>query len=605
MKTRRRETILAGIALGGIVVHVGGRLVGWGAANVPLYVALALGGAPLVWELLVKAWRREFGSDLLAGIAIVTAVVLEEYLAGTVVVLMLAGGGALEGVAVRHASSVLEALAKRMPAVAHRRREHQVEDVPLSAVAVGDEVVIHPHEICPVDGVVVEGRGRMDESYLTGEPYVMTKTVGSAVYSGAINGESVLTVRATQRAEDSRYARIMRVMRESEQQRPRLRRLGDQLGAWYTPVAVGVAVAAWVWSGEALRFLAVLVVATPCPLLLGIPISVLGAISLAAKRGIIIRDPAALEQARGCETLIFDKTGTLTYGEPHLVEVVVRPGWDRRTVLEYAASLEQYSRHPLARAVMRAAQKEGAKLRPATEISEVPGHGLSGLVEGQRVHIRGREAAGSSELPPMVGGLECVVLVDGQWAALFRFRDEPRAEGTAFVGHLRPRHRVRRVVLLSGDRLSEVEYLARAVGIEEVYAGQSPEQKLELVRRERQRAPVMFVGDGINDAPALTAATVGIALGAQNEITTEAAAVVIMDSSLAKVDEFLHVSRRFRRIALQSAVGGMLLSMVGMGFAFAGLLPPVAGALVQEFIDVLAVSNALRMAWPPSSLTDF
>lgn len=605
MKTRRLETVLAGVALVAIAVHLGCRVVGTAWANVPLYVALVVGGIPLVGDLSRKAWRREFGSDLLAGIAIVTAVLLGEYLAGTLVVLMLAGGAALEGLAVRHASSALEALAKRMPAVAHRRRGAVMEDVPLSAICVGDDVVIHPHEICPVDGVVVEGRGRMDESYLTGEPYVITKTVGSTVFSGAVNGESVLTVRTTQRPEDSRYARIMRVMRESEQQRPRLRRLGDQLGAWYTPVAVTVAIVAWLWSGEAVRFLAVLVVATPCPLLLGIPVTILGAISLAAKRGIIIRDPAALEQVHRCKTLIFDKTGTLTYGEPHLVEVVPAAGWDRATVLGLAASLEQYSRHPLARAVMRAARAEQVVVHAASEINESPGRGLSGVVGGRLVHITGRATANAAELPPAEGGLECVVMVDGRWAALMRFRDEPRAEGSAFVGHLRPRHQVRRVVLLSGDRPSEVEYLGRAVGIGEVYAGQSPEQKLALVQQERARGPVLFVGDGINDAPALTAATVGIALGAQNEITTEAAPVVVMDSALGKVDEFLHISARFRRIALQSAVGGMALSVVGMGFAFAGLLPPVAGAVVQEIIDVLAVSNALRMAWPPPKLTDF
>ena len=266
-------------------------------------------------ELLVKLLRREFGSDLLAGISIVTSVILGEYLAGVLVVLMLSGGEALEGYAVRSASSVLRALAKRMPAVAHRRRDSVTEDVPLSAIAVGDTVVVYPHEICPVDGVVVEGHGVMDESYLTGEPYMMSKTTGAPVFSGAINGESVLTIRAEKLPVDSRYAKIMQVMQSAEQHRPRIRRLADQLGAWYTPVAVGLAVAAWAWSGEAVRFLAVLVVATPCPLLIAIPVAIIGSISLAAKRGIIIKDPVALETVGQCRTLIFDKTGTLTYGE--------------------------------------------------------------------------------------------------------------------------------------------------------------------------------------------------------------------------------------------------------------------------------------------------
>ena len=280
------ETAIAVLALVAIAAHLVLRWLLKLPAEWPLWVALAGGGTPLVGQLLRKAWRREFGSDLLAGISIVTAALLGEYLAGVLVVLMLSGGEALEGYAVRSASSVLRALARRMPSVAHRRRDAVTEDVPLEAVEVGDLVVVHPHEICPVDGVVVEGRGVMDESYLTGEPYRMSKTTGATVLSGAINGESVLTVRAEKRAEDSRYAKIMRVMQESEQQRPRLRRLADQLGAWYTPLALAVAAGAWVGSGDAVRFLAVLVVATPCPLLIAIPVAIIGSISLAARRGI-------------------------------------------------------------------------------------------------------------------------------------------------------------------------------------------------------------------------------------------------------------------------------------------------------------------------------
>src|ERR1700720_2308214 len=270
---------------------------------------------------------------------------------------MLSGGEALEAYAVRSASSVLAALAKRMPSVAHRKQDGQVADVALDAVAVGDTLVVFPHEICPLDGTVVEGHGVMDESYLTGEPYQMSKATGSTVLSGAVNGDSALTIRADRLVVDSRYAKIMQVMRASEQGRPRLRRLGDQLGAIYTPVAVSVALVAWAVSLDPTRFLAVLVVATPCPLLIAIPVAIIGAISLAARRGIVIRDPALLEVVGSCRVAIFDKTGTLTYGRPVFVELNVIQGFNRNDILQFIASLERYSRHPLAGPIVEAARE--------------------------------------------------------------------------------------------------------------------------------------------------------------------------------------------------------------------------------------------------------
>jgi heavy metal translocating P-type ATPase len=581
------------------------------AARIPLYLALALGGTPLVFDLVRKVARREFGSDLLAGIAIVTSVLLGQYLAGALVVLMLSGGTSLEHYAVRSASSVLEALARRMPSVAHRRVGAHVSDIALDAVAVGDLVVVYPHEICPVDGVVVDGRGVMDESYLTGEPFVMSKTPGSEVLSGAVNGERVLTIRATRLAVDSRYAQIMKVMRATEQRRPRLRRLADQLGAVYTPVAVALALTAWVASHDAVRFLAVLVIATPCPLLIAIPVAVIGSISLAAKRGIVVKDPAVLEQMDTCRTIIFDKTGTLTYGKPELTERLHPAGADGAEVLRLAASLERYSKHPLSGAVREAAHQAGLPLLEAAEIAERPFEGLRGTVAGRLVQITNRKwlsaarAGEAASLPPPAGGLECVILVDDHYAATYRFRDAPRAESTPFVSHLSPKHLLQRTILLSGDRESEVRYLAEEVGITELHAGKSPEEKVEVVRAETARAKTIFVGDGINDAPALMAATVGLAFGQESDITTEAAGAVIMDSSLTKVDEFFHISRRMRRIALQSAVGGMALSVAGMLVAAAGYLPPVAGAIAQEIIDLAVVLNALRVALPPRDLTDF
>ncbi len=578
--------------------------------NWPLYIALFLGGLPLVYELTVKLFKREFGSDLLAGISIVTSVILGEYLAGTLVVLMLSGGEALEDYALSNASSVLKALAKRMPSVAHLKANGRITDISLDQVSVGDTLIVYPHDICPVDGTVLEGHGTMDESYLTGEPFHMSKTSGSVVISGAINGEAALTIQATARAEDSRYAKIMEVMRESEQTRPHMRRLGDQLGAFYTPIAVAIAIVAWLISGEATRFLAVLVIATPCPLLIAIPISIIGSISLCARRAIIIKSPVVLEQIATCRTAIFDKTGTLTYGEPKLTERLIADGFDERRVLALVAGVEHYSKHPLARAIMEAARTEGVTIPEASEVSERPGQGLRGVVENHRVVITSRTKLMSNQIhdfrdfPPSEGGLECVVVIDDQYAGVLRFRDAPRSDSHSFISHLGTKHQFNRVMLVSGDRESEVHYLAEEVGITEIHAEQSPEQKLAIVRHETSKAKTLYVGDGINDAPAMMAATVGIAIGQNSEVTSEAAGVVVMDNSLTKVDEFMHISERMRHIALQSAVGGMALSVGGMAFAAAGYLTPVAGAIGQEIIDVVAVLNALRAAWPPKELTD-
>ena len=610
---RRRTSVIAVFATVAILVHLVFRFVFRAPLEIyqiPLLATLFFGGIPLVYELAGNLLRRQFGSDLLAGISIVTSVLLHEYLAGSIVVLMLSGGEALENYALRNASSVLRALAKRMPAIAHRKKDSGIIDVELDDIAVGDTLVVYPHDICPVDGTVIEGNGVMNEAFLTGEPFEITKAPGSAVISGAVNGESALTITAARRAVDSRYAKIMEVMRESEQNQPQLRRLGDQLGAIYTPIAVSIAVLAWVVSGEAVRFLAVLVIATPCPLLIAIPVAIIGSISLAARRSIVVKNPAVLEQITKCRTAIFDKTGTLTYGEPKLTEQLMAPGFAQKEVLTLAASLELYSKHPLARAILAAAKAERLHLQQASHVSEPPGQGLRGTVTGHEIQLTSRgkllsqNVPGAEHLPPIAGGLECIIVIDGKFAATFRLRDAPRAEGPSFIQHLGPKHQFQRIMILSGDRESEVLYLAKQVGITEIHAEQSPEQKLAIVRQETAVAKTLYVGDGINDAPAMMAATVGMAVGQNTDVTAEAADVVAMENSLKKVDEFMHISRRMRSIALQSAVGGMLLSLGGMIFAAGGYLVPVAGAIIQEIIDVLAVLNALRAAFPPKIISD-
>jgi len=614
---RSFEGALATASLAAIAAHLllRGVDVGTRAADVPLWLVVVVGGVPLVWHVLRAVLRRQAGADLLAATSIVAAVLLDEWLVATIIVLMMSGGQALESAATARASAVLDALARRSPAVAHRLLGRDLaagtEDVAASRVEPGDLIAVLPHELCPIDGHVVAGHGAMDESYLTGEPYVVPKSVGSAVLSGAVNAESVLTVQATARAEDSRYAQIVGVLRDAEERRPPMRRLADRLGAWYTLLALLLGVAGWVVSGEPQRFLAVVVVATPCPLLIGVPVAMIGAISLAAKRGIILRNPAVLEQLDRVETVMFDKTGTLTYGRPVVTEVLTRSGVDAEALLGAAAAVEVYSRHPLASAVVEHARVRGLPVTAVSAVSEEPGQGLVGEVDGRRIRLTNRTGAVAADpdalglLPGTASGLECVVLVDEQYAATIRFRDQPRLDAVDFVAHLPRQHGVVRTMIVSGDRESEARYLADLVGIDEVHAGVSPERKLEIVREHVARGATLFLGDGINDAPAMSAATVGVAFGAGSDVTSEAADAVVLDSSLERVDDLLHIGRRMRRIALQSALGGIGLSVVGMALAVAGLLTPVAGAVAQEVIDLVAVLNAARVALVRGPLADF
>lgn len=576
----------------------------------PLYITLAIGGGILVFDLLCKLVAFQFDSDLLAGISIVTSVLLGEYLAGSLVVLMLSGGKTIENYAIRTASKMLEVLAKRAPTIAHRKKNEGIEDISVKDIAIGDSILIFPHEICPVDGEVIAGNGVMDESYLTGEPFLISKAPGSEVLSGSINGDASITIKANKLAQDSRYAKIMQVMSDSQQKRPRLRRLADQLGAWYTPLAISIALLAWIFSGEAVRFLAVLVIATPCPLLIAIPVAIIGSISLCARRGILIKNPIVLEQVDRCKTMIFDKTGTLTYGKPTLTQETIYNKQEGHDILKLVASIERYSKHPLANAILEKAEEEKINLIEAKHISEPKGEGLRGTVNGHEVIITSRKRLDQFNLQnearrlPQGGGLECVVLIDNQLAAHYRFRDSPRADSESFIQHLLPKHGINKVMIVSGDRDEEVRYLANFVGITEVYANKSPEEKVDIVENETKHAKTAYLGDGINDAPALLAATVGIAFGRNSDITAEAAGAVVMDSTLEKVDEFLHLSKRMRTIALQSALGGMSLSIIGMIIAAFGFLPPVAGAISQEVIDVLAVLNSLRTIWQPKLMSD-
>jgi heavy metal translocating P-type ATPase len=602
----RWQMLIAIASLITIALHIGitstQPIYGMLPADIPLLALIIMGGIPLLIEILNNLRQGRVGADFLGGIELVAAAAMGQYLASALIILMLAGGQALEAYAMRKASAVLRALAERMPSVAHRKQGDTITDIALTDIALEDEIVVYPHETAPVDGVVTQGNGTMDESYLTGEPYHISKTIGSSVLSGAINGEAVLTIRTEKLAQDSRYAHIMRVMQDAEQKRPSMRRLGDTLGGWFAAFALVVTGIVWATTGDALRALSVLVIATPCPLIIAIPITIVGAISLAARQGIIIKDPTVLEALPTCRTAIFDKTGTLTYGKPELTDIIPAKGMDKNDILQRAASLERYSKHPLASAILSAATTASITLLDAQSVSEKSGQGLSGTVDNHTILVTHRKKLLqdtpeiAATLPPTVVGLECIIMMDGAYAATFHFRDAPRSDGKSFISHLAPSHQFNKILLVSGDRASEVTYLADLLGITDALASQSPEQKVAIVRAETAKAPTLFMGDGINDAPALACATVGIAFGQHSSVTAEAAGAVIMENSLEKVDELLHISMRLRRIALQSAIGGILFSILGMGVAAAGYITPVQAALLQEFIDILAIMNALRLS---------
>lgn len=572
-----------------------------------LAVAAAAGGIPLAVRTLLEVFRGRFQSDMLGVISIAAGLWLGENFAATVIVLMMSGGSALEEAASRRAASVLDALARRMPKLAHRRTTSGLADVPVAEIVHGWELAVLGHELCPVDGVVIEGRGTMDESYLTGEPYQIQKAPGATVLSGAINGPGTLIIRATNVASASRYAQIVKVVEQASTQQPPIRRLGDRIGAWYTPLALAVAAVAWALSGDPVRFLAVLVVATPCPMLLAIPIAVIGAVSTAARQGIVVRNPAALEGIRECVHFLFDKTGTLTTGKPVVDSVEAAPGFTPNEVLSAAAALEYYSRHPLAAAIVQKFESTGLAPETVEQAEEIPGKGLRGVVSGRPVALTGRKTAAALGLSvaPEQPGLECVVLIEERYAGLIRMIDAPRAETLEFVSHLWRKHGGRRVVLVSGDREREARAFAEKAGIDEVLAGQTPEQKLAFVKKLTESGPTLFAGDGINDAPALLAATVGVAFGARGDVAATAADAVILDPSIRGLDQLIHIGERMRRIALQSAIGGMALSLIAMAFAANGSLAPAAGAILQEAIDLAAIANALRAAAPSESLTDY
>jgi heavy metal translocating P-type ATPase len=596
---------------------VGGGLVAWLAGQQGVADALwAVVTAAVAVVVLVGSYatlrRGQMGVDVVALLALIGALALGEYLAGAVIGWVVARGGAGEPFPHRRAQRDLSELLSLAPSVAHRITDEGLTTVAVDQVEPGDLLLVKPGEVVPVDGVVEDDAATLDESVLTGEPLPVTKQVGQTVQSGSVNAAGAFHLRAWATSEESAYSGIVRLVEEAGVERAPFVRQADRYAAVFVPVTLVVAGLAWALSGSAVRALAVLVVATPCPLVLAAPVAIVSGISRAARRGVIVKDGAALETMARARLVLFDKTGTLTAGRPLVAGVVPAPDRDAVEVLRLAASVEQASPHVLASALVSEAARRGAKLVHPEQVVEVAGSGVSGVVEGRKVAV-GSEAhvLAEAERPGWMrqavrqavreGWSTVFVAVDGTPAGVVLLGDELRADSARALRALR-RAGIERVVMVTGDDLTVAEPIGLGLGIDRVYADRSPAEKVAVVRAESAGAPIAaMVGDGVNDAPALAAADLGVALGARGATaSSEAADVVLMVDRLDRLALGMRLAQRAQAISRQSVVGGMSLTFVAMGFAAFGFIAPVAGAILQEFIDVAAIASALRVLRTPS-----
>ncbi|MER5390258.1 heavy metal translocating P-type ATPase [Saccharopolyspora sp. NPDC002686] len=555
----------------------------------------------LAW--MIHALRRgRTGVDLIAVLSLGGTLAVHEYLAGSLVAVMLATGQALDSAAQHRASHDLRALLERAPRFAHRRTSGGLETVPVEQVHIGDVLQVNPGEVVPVDGLVRDGAAVLDEAVLTGEPTPVERAAEDPVRSGAVNAGSAFELRAGTSAAGSTYSGIVRLAQQASAERAPVVRLADRYATWFLPLAMLLAGAAWLITGTAVGAVSVLVVATPCPLLLAVPVAIVSGMSRASRIGVIIRDGAALENLGCASTAILDKTGTLTAGRPAVIEITTAPTNTPREVLRLAASLDQASPHVLAEAIVMHARRQNLALTEPREASEQPGRGMSGIVDGKRVEV-GKLALPEEKPRWVSAALNRAVLdaaaiawvsCEGDLQGAVLLRDPVRNDAPRTLKRLR-RAGLHRLVMLTGDRAEPAREVATVLGLDWVHAERTPAGKVACVRDETTRATTIMVGDGVNDAPALAAATVGVAMGARGATaSSEAADVVLTTDRLDRLADAMSIARRARGIAVQSAAIGMCLSIIAMGFAAFGRLPPAAGALLQEGIDITVITNALR-----------
>jgi heavy metal translocating P-type ATPase len=612
-RTDRREQLSHVIGLSMLPLTIAGLVVGlvaWWAGNDDLAwwawtVPAVIVGLRLGYQIIRDLLAREAGVDVIAVLAIAGALAVGESLAAAIIAVMLATGEALEDYAQGRAKRELTSLLARAPQQVSRYAGPDLEVVPVADVTAGDLILVRPGEVVPVDGVVTGTPAVLDESALTGESRLVTRDQGDPVASGVVNGGGPFDLRATATAEASTYAGIVRLVRQASRSKAPFVRLADRYGLLFVPLTLAIAGVAWLVSGDPTRALAVLVVATPCPLILAVPIAIVSGISRAARRGIIVKGGGPLETLARARVLLFDKTGTLTAGRPRLASI--EGPTDPDDLLRLAAALEQASPHVLAVALVAEARARGLALPVPTDVVETPGSGVVGRVDGRVVRVGSAPLVSDGEPLPhwardlqrraAVDGTTNVFLaLDGRLRGAFVLDDPIRPEAPRAVRGLR-RAGFTRVVMVTGDHAGVAELVAFAVGLDGVLADRKPDEKVAAVREEAERGngPVVMVGDGINDAPALAAADVGVAMGARGATSaSEAADIVVTVDRLDRLTEAVHIARRARTIALQSVLVGMGLSLVAMVVAAFGYLPVIAGALLQEAIDVTVILNALR-----------
>lgn len=589
---------------GGIAWLLGCR----GAADACWAAGTVVAVVPAVAWVVAALRKGRAGVDLIAVLALAGTLAVGEYLAGALIALMLATGRMLEAAAERRASHDLRSLLERAPRSARRRTDGGVVVVPLTEVAVGDVLVVGPGEVVPVDGEVTAGPAVLDESALTGESAQAERGRGEVVRSGVVNAGGVFELVTTATAEESTYAEIVRLAGQASAERAPTVRLAERYAAWFLPLTLAVAGAAWAVSGSAVRAVAVLVVATPCPLLLAAPVAIVSGLSRTARRGVVVRDGGALERLGRARTLVIDKTGTLTAGWPRVLQVAAAPGGPSpREVLRLAASLDQVSSHVLAEAIVHEARIRNLALSMPRDTVEEPGRGVAGTVGGHRVAV-GRTGLDPSQLPDWARAVDNRALLDGATTVWLTFdgalagavllHDPLRHDAPRTVRRLRTAG-LTRLLMLTGDRPEPARQVGAVLGLDEVRAGQLPTDKIAAVREENTRAVTVMVGDGINDAPALAAADIGVAMGARGATSaSEAADIVLTTDRVGRLADAMDIAARARRIAVQSAAGGMGMSLAAMVAALLGRLPPAPGALLQEVIDVTVILNALRVLLP-------
>ena len=594
-----------------LLALVGGAALYWGAhpalAHGVWMASALLMAAVLLVESAIRVWHRELGVDLIALLAILAALVLEQPLVAAVIAVMLTGGHVLEAYASRRAQREISRLVERAPAFAWRHHDGRLEQVPIAAVVVGDRLLVRSGELVPVDGDVLDQPAILDESSLTGESLPAKHLPGSSIRSGSVNAGAPFDMRVSHAAAQSTYAGIVRLVEEAKRSRAPLTRMADRFALLFIPLTLVIAGAAWVLSGDAMRALAVLVVATPCPLILAAPVAFVGGLSRCARRGILVKGGAVLEALALARVLFFDKTGTLTTGDMHLLAIETAGGMDENELLRIAASLAQASTHVASQNIVRVARERGLSLDTPGNVIEEAGAGLRGKVGGHQVALgshayAARDAQAADWVQTFLRKMDyddatgSFVVIDGAMAGGLSFADRLRTDAPRAVRKLRQAG-IRRIVLLTGDRAEPAQAVGAAVGADEVHARLHPPDKLALIEQLASKTPAIMVGDGINDAPALAAASVGIAIGARGAtVASDTADVVLLTDRLDRVAEALHIAHRTRGIAMQSIVVGMGLSLFAMLAAALGHLPPLAGAILQEVIDVVVIANALRAA---------